>query len=280
MFDVNPPAANTDRRAEPRQPVCADCHRLYDGLRRSAPHQFCAWRNLHDRDVHRLLRHLDVLSAVVCDLYRDHSCHGAAGYARRTSGVSSACAMRRASPILISAIGVSYFLQNLATVLFGGRPLTFPQIPLFTDVLENRRRLLPASLADRAGHRGGASPPCCCFSSSTPKPALAMRAVSRDYDAASLMGIDLNRTIAITFFIGSALARRGRDHVGHEIHAHQSDHRRHAGHQVLHRGGARRHRQHGGRSARRSAHRLSSRSSRSRCFRRSPAIATRSRSWC
>ena len=38
--------------------------------------------------------------------------------------------------ILISAIGVSYFLQNLATVLFGGRPLTFPQIPLFTDVLK------------------------------------------------------------------------------------------------------------------------------------------------
>ena len=36
-----------------------------------------------------------------------------------------------------------------------------------------------------------------------------MRAVSRDYDAASLMGIDLNRTIAITFFIGSALAGVG-----------------------------------------------------------------------
>ena len=38
---------------------------------------------------------------------------------------------------------------------------------------------------------------------------MAMRAVSRDYDAASLMGIDLNRTIAITFFIGSALAGVG-----------------------------------------------------------------------
>ena len=37
--------------------------------------------------------------------------------------------------ILVSAIGVSYFLQNLATVIFGGRPLNFPQIPLFTDVL-------------------------------------------------------------------------------------------------------------------------------------------------
>lgn len=41
------------------------------------------------------------------------------------------------------------------------------------------------------------------------KTGLAMRAVSRDYDAASLMGIDLNRTIAITFFIGSALAGVG-----------------------------------------------------------------------
>ena len=37
--------------------------------------------------------------------------------------------------ILVSAIGVSYFLQNLATVIFGGRPLNFPQISLFTDVL-------------------------------------------------------------------------------------------------------------------------------------------------
>ena len=44
----------------------------------------------------------------------------------------------RAAPrisVLVSAIGVSYFLQNLATVIFGGRPLNFPQIPLFTDVL-------------------------------------------------------------------------------------------------------------------------------------------------
>ena len=37
--------------------------------------------------------------------------------------------------VLISAIGVSYFLQNLATVVFGGRPLTFPEVPLFTDVV-------------------------------------------------------------------------------------------------------------------------------------------------
>ena len=41
------------------------------------------------------------------------------------------------------------------------------------------------------------------------KTGLAMRAVARNYDAARLMGIDLNRTIATTFFIGSALAGVG-----------------------------------------------------------------------
>ena len=95
--------------------------------------------------------------------------------------------------ILISAIGVSYFLQNLATVLFGGRPLTFPQIPLFTDVPVIAAALLFLLLLLIKHTKTG----------------LAMRAVSRDYDAASLMGIDLNRTIAITFFIGSALAGVG-----------------------------------------------------------------------
>jgi branched-chain amino acid transport system permease protein len=41
------------------------------------------------------------------------------------------------------------------------------------------------------------------------KTGMAMRAVARDYDAARLMGIDLNRTIAMTFFIGSSLAGIG-----------------------------------------------------------------------
>lgn len=108
--------------------------------------------------------------------------------------------------ILISAIGVSYFLQNLATVLFGGRPLTFPQIPLFTDVLKigdvyfQRLSLIVPVIA------AGSSPPF-TGSHQAHQNSLAMRAVSRDYDAASLMGIDLNRTIAITFFIGSGSRR-------------------------------------------------------------------------
>ena len=110
--------------------------------------------------------------------------------------------------ILVSAIGVSYFLQNLATVIFGGRPLNFPQIPLFTDVL---------TIGDVYIQRLSLIVPIVTavlllmlvFLIKRTRTGMAMRAVSRDYDAASLMGIDLNRTIAITFFIGSALAGVG-----------------------------------------------------------------------
>ena len=110
--------------------------------------------------------------------------------------------------ILVSAIGVSYFLQNLATVIFGGRPLNFPQIRLFTDVLmigeiylQRLALIVPVVTA--------ALLLALLFLIKRTRTGMAMRAVSRDYDAASLMGIDLNRTIAITFFIGSALAGVG-----------------------------------------------------------------------
>ena len=110
--------------------------------------------------------------------------------------------------ILISAIGVSYFLQNLATVLFGGRPRTFPQIPIFTSVMTigsvriQRMGLLVPLVA-------GCLMVLLLFIIRKTKTGLAMRAVARDYEAARLMGIDLNKTIAITFFIGSALAGVG-----------------------------------------------------------------------
>lgn len=110
--------------------------------------------------------------------------------------------------VLISAIGVSYFLQNLATVLFGGRPMTFPQIPLFTSVMQlgtvrlQRLALLVPVIA-------GGLMVLLMFLIKKTKTGMAMRAVARDYDAASLMGIDLNKTIAMTFFIGSALAGVG-----------------------------------------------------------------------
>ena len=110
--------------------------------------------------------------------------------------------------ILVSAIGVSYFLQNLATVIFGGRPLNFPQIPLFTDVLtigeiylQRLSLIVPIVTAVLLL--------ALLFLIKRTRTGMAMRAVSRDYDAASLMGIALHRTLAITFVIGSALAGVG-----------------------------------------------------------------------
>lgn len=110
--------------------------------------------------------------------------------------------------VLISAIGVSYFLQNLATVIFGGRPLTFPDVPLFTQVID---------LGGVKMQRLGVLVPAITavlllmllFLIKRTRTGLAMRAVAKSYDAARLMGIDLNRIIAITFFIGSALAGVG-----------------------------------------------------------------------
>lgn len=109
---------------------------------------------------------------------------------------------------LVSAIGVSYFLTNLATVIFGGRPLTFPQISLFTDVmviggvhLQRLSLFVPAVTAVLLL--------VLVFLIKKTRTGMAMRAVSRNYDAARLMGIDLNKTIAMTFFIGSALAGVG-----------------------------------------------------------------------
>ncbi|MDR3052123.1 MAG: branched-chain amino acid ABC transporter permease [Oscillospiraceae bacterium] len=110
--------------------------------------------------------------------------------------------------ILISAIAVSYFLQNLATVLFGGRPLTFPQVPLFTDVMALGGVRIPR-LSILVPLIAAALLLMLTFLIKRTKTGLAMRAVARDYDAARLMGIDLNWTIAVTFFIGSALAGVG-----------------------------------------------------------------------
>lgn len=110
--------------------------------------------------------------------------------------------------ILISAIGVSYFIENFATVLFTGRQKLFPSISFFTDVV---------TLGNIRLQRMAIAVPILTvillvillFLLEKTKPGMAMRAVSRDADAAQLMGIDVNRTITFTFCIGSALAAVG-----------------------------------------------------------------------
>lgn len=110
--------------------------------------------------------------------------------------------------VMISAIGVSYLLQNLATYLFTALPKGYPEIPFLKKIFQI----------------GGLSASFVTFL--TPvltlvlvyglialinhtKIGMAMRAVSKDYETAALMGIKINRTITFTFAVGSLLAGIG-----------------------------------------------------------------------
>ena len=113
-----------------------------------------------------------------------------------------------ASPlaVLITAIGVSYFLQNAVLLAFGSNPKSFQSIILTGDL----------QLADGAllitGETVCTILACVLimvglmlFINKT-KAGQAMRAVSEDKGAAQLMGINVNGTIMLTFAIGSGLA--------------------------------------------------------------------------
>ncbi len=110
--------------------------------------------------------------------------------------------------ILVSAIGVSFLLENLATVLFGGKPKAYPAPSFFTE---------PVVVGGVSLTRVTFIIPVITviilvilnyFIQKT-KTGMAMRAVSRDYEASALMGIDVNKIVRITFAIGSALAAVG-----------------------------------------------------------------------
>ncbi len=108
--------------------------------------------------------------------------------------------------VLITAIGVSYFLQNAALLIWGSSPKTFSSVvgnwslKLFDGELTISGVTIVTVLA------------CIVimialtlFTTKT-KTGTAMRAVSEDKGAAQLMGISVNSTISITFAIGSGLA--------------------------------------------------------------------------
>lgn len=110
--------------------------------------------------------------------------------------------------ILISAIGVSFLLENLAVVLFGGRPKAFPTPKIFTNVIniggvsiQNLSFIIPVVTIVFLF--------VLLYLVNKTKIGMAMRAVSKDVDTARLMGINVNRTISFTFCIGSMLAAVG-----------------------------------------------------------------------
>lgn len=109
--------------------------------------------------------------------------------------------------VLISALGISFLLENGMTYLYGSDQRSFPQaiktvqyhfygiqvsnIQLIIAVTSVVLMLLLTYVVKRT------------------KMGRAMRAVSADPDAATLMGININHTISFTFAIGSALAAAG-----------------------------------------------------------------------
>ena len=114
--------------------------------------------------------------------------------------------LRQAPPlsVLITAIGVSYFLQNLALILFGSQQKAYPTLiqmgsvtigSVTIDGITILTLLVTALIMVVLS-----------FFINRTRMGKAMRAVSEDKAAAALMGISVNRTIAITFAIGSALA--------------------------------------------------------------------------
>lgn len=115
--------------------------------------------------------------------------------------------LRQASSlsVLITAIGVSYFLQNGAQLVFGADIKVFPaivngNIALFGGQLKITYLTIITILICIAIMVG-----LTLFIDKT-KTGLAMRACSEDKNAAKLMGINVDKTISITFAIGSALA--------------------------------------------------------------------------
>jgi branched-chain amino acid transport system permease protein len=115
----------------------------------------------------------------------------------------------RAAPslaVLITAIGVSYLLQNAALLLWSANPKSFSSVVPFDSLrLFNGKLIISGTTIVSI---------CVCVIIimtlntivNKTKIGKAMRAVSEDKDAAQLMGVSVNRTISITFAIGSALA--------------------------------------------------------------------------
>ena len=117
----------------------------------------------------------------------------------------------RSSPkisIMISAIGASFLMENLATVIFGGRPKGFT-IP---GIFNHSVRLGPVSVSAVSL----LIPVLTAFLLAAlllivhkTKTGMAMRALSTDLSAARLMAIDVNKIVSFTFGVGSVLAAIG-----------------------------------------------------------------------
>ena len=110
--------------------------------------------------------------------------------------------------VMISAIGVSYLLQNLALYITGGLNKNYPSIPWISDQV---------TVLGMATTRVTVITPfltiflviVLVYLINHTKIGMAMRAVSRDFETSQLMGIKIDKVISVTFIIGSFLAAIG-----------------------------------------------------------------------
>lgn len=108
--------------------------------------------------------------------------------------------------VLITAIGVSYFLQNMALAIFGSDPKSFSSVVNIENIkLANGQLTISATTIVTVLVCVLIMIGMTLFIKKT-KAGQAMLAVSEDKDAALLMGINANATISLTFAIGSGLA--------------------------------------------------------------------------
>ena len=110
--------------------------------------------------------------------------------------------------VMISAIGVSYLLQNVALYATGGQPQTYPSLPFVSDTV---------TILGATTHVVTVVTPVLVlvlvlllqWLINHTKIGMAMRAVSVDFETAQLMGIKINNVISATFIIGTFLAAIG-----------------------------------------------------------------------
>jgi len=108
--------------------------------------------------------------------------------------------------VLITAIGVSYFLQNTALLIWGSAPKYFTSVIKFESIKLFDGQLVITSEAIVTIAACIIIMIALTLFTGKSKMGKAMRAVSEDKGAAQLMGINVNTTISMTFAIGSALA--------------------------------------------------------------------------
>ncbi len=107
---------------------------------------------------------------------------------------------------LITAIGVSFFLQSSVMVIFGVNAIPFPT--LFSDLIQVGSLQISEIMIVSIGLAVALMIALELFIKKT-RLGKAMRASSEDAEAAALMGISVNKTISTAFMIGSALAAIG-----------------------------------------------------------------------